>query len=113
MKELIATTSLSGVTRTGQTIAVEVQVGRPNQLSGEAAECLIAITGVEKTRIIYGDDPLQALCLALCYGHFLVGEFIKSGGRLFFQDDQEQNALTADILFPLCHSHLGEDPSEP
>ncbi len=101
MEDKIIDIALLGTTRTGQEINVSIQIGRPVQLSGQSAECPIFLVGLEtKPTKIYGVDTLQALCLALRHSRFLIGEFIKYGGKLCYQDDEDRQELSLDLLFP-------------
>ena len=65
MMKWIAETPFTGVRENGTPRGVLVRVGVPRRSGRTAWACPVQITGVVKQRLVYGEDALQVLCLAI------------------------------------------------
>jgi hypothetical protein len=71
----IAQVPFTGVRRDGTHRSVHVRVGVPRRSGRTPRACPVEVTGVLKRTLVYGEDPLQALCLALDFiGNTLYSE---------------------------------------
>lgn len=85
----IAEAPFTGVRKNGMRRSVLVRVGIPRRSGRTGWACPVEITGVLRSRLVYGEDALQTLCLAL--------DFV--GNTLY---SQRQRGLR--LQFPTGHS---------
>jgi hypothetical protein len=84
--DLIAAMELIGVSASGDELSFVVGVGQPRrQPTGEWA-CPTLWHDVQEPRLIYGDESLQALGLALSLIRQRLEDFLEKGGRLFLPE---------------------------
>ena len=71
----IAQVRFTGVRRDGTHRSVRVRIGVPRRSGRTAWACPVEVSGVLKRTLVCGEDPLQALCLALDFiGNTLYSE---------------------------------------
>ena len=84
----VATLELLGTSVEGESFAVQVAVGVP--ALSEAPSCFACevevkpITG--RAHLIYGEGPLQALCLGSQHAMQVLATFLEHGGKLTHND---------------------------
>lgn len=94
MRDYIAKTDLDFVSLKDQTrYPSTVYISKPEE-ADRCWECKVTFSGVENlTRKAYGDDSMQALCLAVKLLEIELMYFKKNAYKIFFSD--------SDIEFPL------------
>jgi hypothetical protein len=97
MDSPIASLKIVRVTADGRRIPITVEVGLPRQ-NTDAGEwsCPIQLAGIDdQVRPAYGDDSLQALCIALRHIRSQLETVIELGGRLIDAENGEDFPLEA------------------
>ena len=84
----IVDTPFTAILADGTPQTVRVQVAMPRRSGRTAWGCRVGITGVLKPRPIYGEDALQALCLALDFVGNMLYLHRRRGLRLKFPEGQ-------------------------
>jgi len=100
MKNYIAKTNLDFVSLKDQKRSPStIYIGRPEE-GDRCWECKVIFSGVENiTRKAYGDDSMQALCLAVKLLEIELMYFKKTAYKIFFADSDIELPLKA--FFPL------------
>ena len=88
--DLIGTLRLVGVTSSGDERSFVVGVGRPRQQPTGEWACPTLSHDVPEPRPTYGEDSLQALCLALSFIRLRLEDFLDQGGRLFLPEGRDE-----------------------
>ena len=68
---------------------VHIRIDKPSRLKTGEWSCNVSATGIAKRTAIHGEDPLQALCLALEYLGEKLYDARKRGLRLWFGTGDE------------------------
>lgn len=96
MDDLIASLELVALRPDGVRKPIHVQVGRPHPDGKGTWACPIFTEGLDdKPRNIYGEDSMQALCLALRMVRFHLAEVLRCGSRLVYPNEDSDFALDA------------------
>jgi hypothetical protein len=104
MDDPVAILHLVEVWPNGQRVPAQVQIGKPFRDDKGSWACPILITTVdEKIRHIHGEDSMQALCLAVQFGHRMLQQVVDRGGRLLCTGERAD-----DADFPLNAYFRGE-----
>jgi hypothetical protein len=102
----IGALSLFMVNATDRPVPIRVEVGRPQQERG-AWRCPILVEGIDDTvRYTYGEDSLQALCLALRRVSFHLQSAVDAGNQLMVD---EQNCFPLEAYFGTGTGGIGPD----
>ena len=84
----VATLELLGTSPEGESFAVHIGVGVP--ALNEAPSCYACEVEVHpisgRSHLIYGEGPLQALCLASQHAMQVLATFLERGGKLTHSD---------------------------
>jgi hypothetical protein len=97
MEAPVASLKIVHLTAGGRRIPITVEVGLPRRNS-DAGEwcCPIQLAGIDdRVRPSYGEDSLQALCIALRHIRSQLETVIELGGRLIYAEDGEEFPLEA------------------
>jgi hypothetical protein len=87
MDSPIASLKIVKVAADGRRIAVKVEIGQPHPHPDGGWCCPVLLAGIDDTtRNTYGEDSLQALCLALHRIRSQLESVIELGGRLLEGD---------------------------
>lgn len=96
--DTIAELELLEVAPSGRRSPVRVQVGRPRRFERGGWACPVLITTIdERVRDIYGEDSMQALCLAVRFVHRMLHSVVERGCRLV--DPQEGSDFPLEAYF--------------
>jgi hypothetical protein len=81
--DIIVTTELTCVRRTGERLNCLVEIAKPYQAETGEWACPLSL-GELYPRLpdVNGEDSLQALCLALSLARLLLTYFVEDGGRI-------------------------------
>ena len=94
MESPIATLELVEVAADGSRIPLRIELGQPRPDGRGAWACLVSVDGYDRhAKDIYGEDSLQALCLAMRMVRLHLDCSLERGSRLVHTDE--------DIDFPL------------
>jgi len=81
---------------------IRVSIGRPYADGKGAWACAILLEGLDsKERTIYGENSMQALCLALGMIRFHLSEALRLGNRLVYAGEDADCDCDVDVLFGL------------
>lgn len=96
MDSLIAETKMIGIYPDMREIEILASIGSPfRDLNGRWG-CPAEISGIYgKLGPVYGEDSMQALCLALKLVYTLLKDFIEKGGKLVHPYDKSDFPLRA------------------
>jgi hypothetical protein len=98
MKDPIAETHFVGIDANGQEIDILASVGKPFLNAKGVWSCpakLIGIYGCPDN--FYGEDSLQALCLATSFFHTMILSFVRSGGKI--KDAEHETEQYVNAIF--------------
>ena len=89
----------------GDRFSVLVRVGRPERQSTGEWSCSLKLDGLHADVMpVHGEDPIQALCLALGLAGSLLRDFINTGGKLSFADAPHQQVPLESYFGPFSTS---------
>lgn len=89
MKDTIAESKIMMKYVGGELKPVDIEIGRPYQVSADEAACPIAMTGIyPKIHDIHGTDTLQALALALEFVRITIRKWEEKGFTFHFPDGE-------------------------
>ena len=95
----LASRSIIAVKPDGQAMNVTLRIGLPYEVSPEEWACPMAMEGFqERFPDIHGIDAWQSVQLVQSLQAKLLGHFVRSGGRLFWDEPPEPIELSE--LFP-------------
>ena len=93
MKDVVASTKIIGIRPNGERVEIVFAVGRPYLESGGELEqwrCPVSLEPLQsRLSDAAGADSVQAICMALMLGLYLLGQFKGEGGKLLLDDDTE------------------------
>lgn len=84
-----------------------IAVGHPRRISEVEASCPIALDGLQRMRPISGDDPLQAMLLAIRFLGMRLQDHLARGYRVVDPDEDE------DVPLEAYFGALLRDPAPP
>ncbi len=87
---MIASVELDARSADGVHHTFSAGVGQPERLAGGEWGCRAFSHDAPGGRMIYGNDGLQALCLALSFLRLLLDAFIASGGRVTLRGESAE-----------------------
>ncbi|EEF60680.1 DUF6968 family protein [Pedosphaera parvula] len=89
--DIIARRELNGVPLSGEKFQIIIEIGKPYTEENQNWRCPVTVQPLSKrTYHINGSDSFQALTLAISFAHEELADFVKSGGKLFFRDSDEE-----------------------
>jgi hypothetical protein len=98
MDDPIATLDLVRIKPDHSRGPIHVSIGRPRPDGKGAWGCSIFVDGIDtQERTIYGDNSMQALCLALGMIRFYLKEELRSGNRLVYSSGDDD--FDVDLTF--------------
>ena len=98
MNDPIATLELVRVNPDNLRDPIHASIGRPQPDGKGAWGCSIFVNGIDaQERTIYGDDSMQALCLALGMIRFYLKEELRLGNRLVYSSGDDD--FDVDVTF--------------
>ena len=94
MEAAVANLKLIEVSPSGTRTQIYVEIGCPGPDGRGAWSCTVRVDGLDsKPREIYGEDSLQALCLALRLVRTHLEGALERGSRLVHADDESVFSL--------------------
>ena len=101
MDDTIAQTEIHCVPSSGDSFTTTLQVGRPWQDDRGMWSCSLSMDNLfREDHPIFGDDSLQALCLALAFARSQLQDFVSRGGQLFIPGTRDAFPLNAYFASP-------------
>jgi hypothetical protein len=85
------------VTNDGTATDVTIVIGRPCRTSAGNWACSAQFRGLPPCPAMVGEDPLQALSLALSLVRWQCEAFLQQGGRILFPETGENVPLAAHL----------------
>src|SRR5207247_9007237 len=96
MESPIATLELVEVAADGSRIPLRIELGQPRPDGRGAWACLVSVDGYDRhAKDTYGEDSLQALCLAMRMGRLRLYCALERGSRLVHSDQDPDSPLEA------------------
>lgn len=96
MESPIATLELVEVAADGSRIPLRIELGQPRPDGRGAWACLVSVDGYDRhAKDIYGEDSLQALCLAMRMVRLHLDCALERGSRLVHTDEDTDFPLEA------------------
>ena len=100
MEESVAELSLRARSAERGDFAIHVQIGRPVRSDRAPWACPMAINGLLRTLSpAYGEDSMQALCLAIWFVAQQLYDFVQNGGRLWYSGGDPNNDFPLEAYF--------------
>jgi hypothetical protein len=96
MNDPIAETEIECVSPSGESFTSKLQVGRPYRDQRGMWCCSVSFGDLlREDQPHFGEDSLQALCLALSFARSRLQDFVARGGRLLIPGTQDEFAIDA------------------
>jgi hypothetical protein len=96
MNDTVAETEFECVSPSGESFTSILRVGRPRIDAHGRWACALSMDGFfREDRPLFGEDSLQALCLALAFAHSQLKGFVARGGQLFCPKTRDEFPLSA------------------
>ena len=90
----VATLALVELAPDGTRSPVCAQIWRPRHDERSSWACPVLVSTINETpRNIYGEDSMQALCLAVRFVHLMLQSVVERGSRLLNSEDDEDFPL--------------------
>ncbi len=79
----VASVSIDAVSPDGEAFVIELKVGTPYPCEAGGWACSVALGGLhDRLPEAHGENPFQALCLAIALAQDLLRGFLEQGGQL-------------------------------
>jgi len=101
MEDAIAQAEIQCVPPSGDSFTSILRVGRPCLDDRGTWSCSLSMDGLfHEDRPLFGDDSLQALCLAMDFARGQLQDFVSRGGQLFIPGTKDSFPLNAYFPSP-------------
>src|ERR1039457_2539449 len=101
MEDAIAETEIQCVSLSGHSFTSILRVGRPRLHDRGMWSCSLSMDGLfHEDRPLFGDDSLQALCLAMDFARSQLQDCVSRGGQLVIPGTRDAFPLNAYFASP-------------